>query len=339
VLGQPTAALTQLGDLGVSAYLHGVFNTVRGFNSVLAGNKKIDVSDLGISLAAEEMADTRGMAKAVQSILNISGFRKLDKLGKNVNINSAFIKYQRAAQTQKGTEQLIQKYRSSFAPEQLAQVVQDFRGGKVTPLTKEVIWNELSDSQPISLSELPKFYLDNPNLRILYTLQTFTTKQLSLFYKEALRKMASGDPKEMAIGTKNAAKYIMLLTAANMGADKIKEAIRLRGPNHDTFSEKAIKSIWRTFGMSDYIIDNLKSGYVKDQLWGVASIFGGPITGALTMVNTSAKGITDPDLSWANSVKNLPMGSVIYMWLGGGIEEAKAREELRQEQKLSKEGL
>lgn len=323
-LGQPSAAVTQIGDLGVSTYLHGFTPTIKG----MVGPKWASVDDLGIRLAAKEMEDTGKMANIMHKALKWSGFQAMDRLGKNTQINAAFRKYNKMAQSPIGEGRIRQKYRHAFTPEEMDKLMVALREKKVTPETKMLLWTELSNSQPISLSELPKWYLEHPNARILYMLQTFTTKQMSLFYKDALKKMASGNPKEMAVGAKNAAVYVSILTAANLGAEKSKELLRLRAPT-DVESAAIANTVWRNFGLSEYVIDKLQSDNKQDVVYGIASIFGSPLTAAASIKQDVEKGLFDDDYSYLRALKHLPVGSVAYMWFGGGLEESEKAQEFK----------
>ena len=332
-LGQFGASGTQIGDLGVSSYVHGFIPTLKG----MVGKKWASVEDLGVSLATEEMADTRGTARLLQNVLTWSGFRRMDRLGKNTQVNAAFRKYHRMSLTERGRAKIAEKYRSSFTPEEMDNLMRALQQKQVTPETKLLLWHELSNTQPISLSELPAYYVRHPSRRIFYMLQTFTTKQLTLFYEDALKKMIYGNAKEKAIGAKNAVAYIAVLTAANYGVDRIKEAMRLKAPSDAPLPEAVVNAIWRNFGLSSYVMDQLESPHQEDFYAGLAGIFATPVTMVGSVKTDVQRAATEEDYSWGRLVKRLPVVGSIYMMFLGGFEDATDRSERYQEYKQAQE--
>ena len=102
LLAQPAAALVQLGDIGSAAYLN-------GYRNVLSSLFKRDLKaeDLGvINNIAAEMNNKDGFSDVLQRVFKISGFTEIDKLGKDVLVNSSLRKYRAMAGSAKGRQSL-----------------------------------------------------------------------------------------------------------------------------------------------------------------------------------------------------------------------------------------
>ena len=335
-LGQVSPVLTQFGDIGPSIYVHGLGNTLRG----MFGKEWTNVSDFGISMAERDMADSGGTSKYLNRVLKYTGFQALDRFGKNTQLNASFAKWSTRMKTDKGRGQFVKEWGKAMEPAELQRTMDDFAAGRVTYRTKQVLWSELSQTQPISLSELPKFYLDNPNARVLYMLQTFTTKQMSLFYRTALKKIASGDPKAKLEGIKDAAAYAAILGSINMSVDEAKQYFGLKADDNlsPADMEAWTNQIWRVFGMSSYMNDKLTSGNKDDFMVGISGLFLSPISLAYSQTSNAYKTITDPDeINWLKLVKDVPGMGAIYMLFGGGLEESQAKQDAYTEKKANKE--
>ena len=114
-------------------------------------------------------------------------------------------------------------------------LVSDFSNLKIypdsAPLTddiKFVLFNELMDVQPITMSQMPTAYLNATKTaggfgRLMYQLKTFTLKQMDIVRTRALQKIANGRVVE---GTAELAKYSLILGGTNATAQTIKRQIQ-----------------------------------------------------------------------------------------------------------------
>ena len=87
-LGNVVSTVTQFGDLGVSAALKGLDNTVMA----MFGMKKFTLDDIYLDdvMSAEfKVGGSRKVAKALDKILKVTQFKRVDKLGKETYINAA----------------------------------------------------------------------------------------------------------------------------------------------------------------------------------------------------------------------------------------------------------
>lgn len=311
-LGNPVSAATQVGDLGISAYMHGFGNTVKSVARSLAKRTDIDIRDLGIDLASQDFASTGKTATALNWVLRKSGFQAVDKLGKNTSINASLSKFRTWAKTEKGVSKIKALYKDAFTPEEMAGVLSDLRSDRISSNVKYMLWNELSGTQPISLSEMPEAYLASPNGRIFYMLKTFTIKQLDILRRQSYNKIKAGKVKE---GAYELLKFSGMFGAANMGSDQIKEWLQGR----DTaLEDKVVAQLWRNFGTSEYIVNKFKQG----QPWeGITATVLPPFN----IVNTAWQDMAAHGREF-NSLQYVPLaGRIMYEWFGGGMEKREAK--------------
>ena len=256
LLGNPIAAITQLGDLALSAHRNGIRNTVRAVIEQLSGKGKIDKHrDLGLRDATVDFASKVASRDVLEWSLKYSGFKTMDKFGKNVFINAAM---KRNSQMSKGD--FFKKWQGRYDPEggvrrteKLWNDVQQFEKTGLTNANREDIglmaWNELASVQPIGLSSLPQKYLENPNGRMAYMLQTFTLKLFDVMRKDILQQVQAGNH---ALAAKNAAKLTSVFVLLNAGTDAAKNFLTGKTA---TPSELLINNFIKMTGANKFTLD------------------------------------------------------------------------------------
>jgi len=333
-LGNHLSALTQFGDIAVSGVLNGFTNTVKAVATSVA-RKGVAVEDVAIAYnrAAEEMvSNERATATALNWLLNkkiASGFTFVDRLGKRTFINAAHTRIKKQVTTGKGISNFRDKYKNSFTDEELHQTIESLKRGQVDDNVKFVLWNELSDAQPLTMLEMPKHYLTHPNGRIFYMLKTFTIKQMDIMRRTALDDIAAG---RIGKGSKQLAIHVGALTAAGMGVDGIKDSLRGRETDWD---DKVVSSFWRNFGTSQHMMDKIKGGNITGAVGQlVMPPFNVVDTGVKDAINLGKSfNSTRGDRTEATFVsgKNVPVvGRLFYDWFGGGAEEFNDKQQKRQ---------
>ena len=251
-MGSPLSAITQLGDLAWAMYVGKVW-TPSGFlgtgrNLLKAVTSKSDVTkeDLGIERIAQEFADGTTLSKAVSKVFKVVGLEKIDSIGKEVLINNALDQFK--AEAKANPEALAKKIRPTFGSKS-TDVVQEILSGNHTDNVKMLLYSRLLDFQPVALSEMPEYYLNNGNGRVFYMLKTYTIKQLDVFRKEVVHNLKSENPQQKLQGLTNMVQLISLLTLANAGADEIKDLLLGR---ETKFSDNVIENFMTIGGASRY---------------------------------------------------------------------------------------
>ena len=114
---------------------------------------------------------------------------------------------------------------------------------------------KLSKIQPVTLSEMPRGYLNNPNGRMMYMLQSFAMKHVNVIRQDFFKEMRKGN---VAKAMKDGAKLAAFYTSANMGADKVIDLILGRDTKlEDTF----YANLYRSTGfLSKYDVDQMARG-------------------------------------------------------------------------------
>ena len=321
-IANPVSAVTQLADAGIASALNGFRNAIAS----MFGTKNLKIIDLGLDdVITQELSqgDPRKTAKALNKVMGWAGFRFTDRLGKETLINSAFKKAQQMVKSDKGEAKFRQKIGKLYGDE-TESLIADLKSGEITENVKFFAFNELSDVQPISLSELPEKYLNSKNGRLLYMLKSFTLKQLDLVRNRVIGEWKKGNK---ADATKQAVLLAGYLSTANMGTQAVKDLMMGREVYADDIPDKAVWALLGGFGMSEYTWDRyLSQGRIiegtVDYLTPATPVIEAVLAGTLEL------GEEDPDFSPV--LKGIPLaGPLLYSWLGGGAENYNQRQEKR----------
>ena len=321
-IANPVSAVTQLADAGIAASLNGFRHAIGS----MFGTKNLKIIDLGLDdVITQELSQgsPRATAKALNKIMGVALFKFTDKLGKETLINSAFKKAQQMVKSPKGEAKFRQKIGKLYGDE-TESLIADLKAGEITENVKFFAFNELSDVQPISLSELPEKYLNSKNGRLLYMLKSFTLKQLDLVRNRVIGEWKKGNKLD---AVKQAGLLAGYLSTANMGTQAVKDLMLGREVYADDIPDKALWALIGGFGMSEYTWDRyLSQGKIiegtVDYLTPATPVIEAALTGALEI------GEDEPD--FAPVLKGVPLvGSLLYSWVGGGAENYNERQEKR----------
>jgi hypothetical protein len=320
LLANPISAATQLGDIYLAAHINGIGNTVHGLVRGLT-KKGLTKTDVGITQHAEDMMNPLRSHRWLDKSMKWGQFQRIDDLGKATILNGTLRKYQKLAKTPKGLDQVLKDYKEAFTPREMGNLMQALQSGKITPEVKYVLWNDLTKMQPVSLSEMPRWYLDNPNGRVLYALKTFTVKQLNRLYFDGFREIGKGNYKK---GTGQLMQFAGLLTAGGMSTDVIKNIMQGREPID--FDDNFVKNLYKVAGTSDYVVNMAQRGDLRGAAYATIAP---PI---LPMSEQIYKDIIgEKELSEWKSFQYVPVvGRMYHQWFGGGLEaynERQAKEE------------
>jgi hypothetical protein len=204
-------------------------------------------------------------AKFVDATFKLAGWRFLDVGMKELAANAALQKYGRLAKTESGRAALQRSYGDYFGKD-FPQLVEDLVGGKKTRLTMELAIREVSDAQPLSKVEMPKYYNDYPDARVLYMLKSFSIKQLNLVRDRGWKEIARGNVKQ---GTEFLLRYTLLAGLAGMTTDNLINALLGRDTDWDA-TEIPVHAM-KNFGWSQYALDRLKAGRTGEALLAVGA--------------------------------------------------------------------
>lgn len=334
LLGDAVAAATQLGDPAVSIYLNGLRPTLMGVaQSLKPGYKKIDMKDFGLmDHISEEFVNNRTSTKALNSIFKAGLFTDIDRLGKNVVLNSSFNKAVKQVTSPQGLKKFEQEWAPRFGDE-YPQLVADLQQKKLSEPVKTLLFSQLSKIQPITKLEMPQKYLEMPNGRILYMLKTFTLKQLDLVRNEAYNEIKKGN---VSKGISNLAKYGLVMGLTGYTTNQVQNMMLGRDLDPLT-AENVGLGMFRTFGLSQYVLDEVKKGNVGKA---AINVIAPPVTMYDKVGNVISKVLTegsDAEFTDADkkAVERIPIvGRFIYNWLMGGAEAYNEKEDNKRMKEL-----
>ena len=263
-LGNFKSAMTQLGDLAFSAHKNGIINTAIELMNRVPGIKRVvkrshfraTKEQVGLEDAIQEFAGDRNGKKALDWILGKTGFKAMDRLGKETFLNAHLRKVKNRLNSEKygvnEAARLRQQWRDIFGNE-TDKLIQDLKAGEFSDNVAVYLFNQLEEVQPIALSSMPQTYLDLPNGRIFYMLKSFTIKQLDLMRRDIFTKMAQGDIPGAFRGLTSLGTLFIL---ANGTADTLKDF--MTGKEVE-FEDTLVDNVWKLLGINRYTADKAAS--------------------------------------------------------------------------------
>ena len=326
-MGNVGSTLTQLGDFYFTMVQNGLIPTIEA----AFGKKGLTVEDLGIAKDMVEIDSKQGagmFSKSVNNVFKWTGLTAMDRLAKNTNINATFGVLTKGAKSGQNTN----KYKKTLARLKRIQgddayrTISDLQRGVKSPHVIEAIYNELADVAPISLTEMPEAYAGNPNLRIIYSLKSYTIKQFNFVRERVFEKLYAGllnkDPKMVGEASVDMGRILAFSTLANGSADVLKAIIFNREIDEDDFMWD---TLLRLFGVSKYTtVQMRKEGLDTAILKTIAP----PQFGMMADVFKDAQEMDK--ISDMRSVKYMPFVGKLYYWAEGrGVETEERLSRLR----------
>jgi len=266
-MGNFLSALTQLGDIPILFYAHGINTDSMGavkdaFSDVFKIAKRELTGKGGPTGAFVEEADFTNQLREfsqgkitnewVEKAFKYSGLKFTDLIGKEAFMKAAHRKYQRAGEK----EGFMKKYEPFFGKD-TENVWDEMQTGKKTNDVMTVLISELSEFQPVTLSQQSKGYLGAGNMRMLYMLKTFTLRATSAAMREGAKEMKKGN---YAKGAMKVSSILMIYAAAGAGADELKDLIRGKD---STFTDNTMDNLLQMLFMSKY---TLEKGMTSDSV-------------------------------------------------------------------------
>jgi hypothetical protein len=323
IMGNFGSAITQLGDLAYSVHFHGFNNT---FKTLLQGKnnfnfvKHFNLSNHNI----DTVTNTDGLSKALDKVFTVTGLKKLDLMGKNTTMNASWRKYR--AQAMKDSKGLQDELAPIFGGERAGRMVKSLRdsepGSKNLPKdVEELIWYKFLDLSPSTLGEMPRYYTESGNLRIMYMLKTFTVKQLDIYREAAGAEISMANKlyaegkyaeaaKVGAVGLKKLMGLAAVFAAANAGTDVIKDLLYGRPIERDDLLED---NLWKLLGINRYLVRKAKrEGPAKAFLEGLL-----PPTAVFDRTFQDISAIAGDKEYKGNMLQGTPLDMVYWRYLGG----------------------
>tara|TARA_R100000353_G_scaffold53179_2_gene42521 strand:+ start:1740 stop:5120 length:3381 start_codon:yes stop_codon:yes gene_type:complete len=337
-LGQIQNAVTQMGDMTWAVYENGFANTLKA----AFGNKKITTKDLGIKEIAAEFRSFDGLKKVLDKLFELSGFKKIDQLGKETLVNSTLLEYQQQAKDGKFDRKKQERLNVLFpTKEKQQEVIQQLKDKKSTEDIDFLMFSTLLDYQPVTLSNMPVKYLEMPNGRVLYTLKTFTIKQLDTYRQNGVDNIQlgikSGDKELIKRGFSDLLRLVGIFYLMNVPTDLLKD---LMSNKKIYLSDTLIDNFYKLLGVSRYNIEYATRGGKKPSEVLVRTVvppfsfIDVPASDLVSIISNLKKG-EETDISKLESWRFLPfIGRTLYYSVGKGKE--KEEKKAKQKEKENK---
>ena len=329
-MGNTGSTLTQLGDFYFTMVQNGLIPTLQS----VVGSKVLTVEDLGIAkdLVTVETKDGKGfLGKSVDTVFKLTGLTAIDRLAKNTNINAAYRVLQKGAKSNQNSR-AYQKTLSRLKRTQgndAFKTIADLQSGVKSDFVIEALYNELADVAPISLTEMPESYSGNPNLRILYSLKSYTIKQFNFVRERSFSQLTEGvataDPAKVARGSVELMRLLAFGAVANGSADVLKAILFNREIDPEDFWWN---HLLRLFGVTKYTTVKLKKEGVGTALRD--TILPPQFSMIDDIYKDVAKGFSEDgiDPNEMRSMKYMPIVGKLYYWREGkgkDVEEKLSR--------------
>ena len=309
-MGGINSAITQIDDLSTSMYKAGIWNTL----STALSSKRITRKDLGLDVVSDEFRDSAATAKALNKLFKLTGLDAIDGFAKETLVNAVVKKYRQYS------DKTLREVIEPIMEEDTGQTIEDIRNNNITDNVLFLVFNDLSDVQPISKSELPAFYNTSGNLRILYMLKSFMIKRIDIFRNECYDKIK--DPKTRVQGIQNLVRLTVFMML--LGASKDMLINLLYGRDID-ISEIMVNNALGLAGISKFQVYQAKekgfTSVLKD--FSVPPVFA-IYDDLINDVNKVSEG--KRDFKNLEVLKGIPLvGRFYYWWVGRGKEKLENR--------------
>ena len=331
-MGNFGSAITQIGDQAFSFHFNGLGPTFRAwFDKTLPDF----YTNFGLNSADIDLTNSRdGLSKLLDVALTATGFKALDKFGKNTVMKGAFVRMQNLAKN--NPSKLLRELEPRHGKAGANQIRNDLLSAD--PLTDAVegeIWAKLLDVQPAAASEmtitqtramaLPP--VAREAIGSAYWLKTFTIKQWDVFLYQSNGKISkahelwnkgdkTGAVKSAGEGLKGLTLLATWFGAMNAGTSLVKDTIYGRQTNLDELSADVA---FRLMGISRYNVWRARrEGTLKS-----AVEFFMPGTTAIDRAEKDLRAIFTGETPPAESIRGVVGGDFYYWHFGGGREKTR----------------
>ena len=274
LLAHPVNAIRQFSDLSLGAFINGVVNQVNATKMVLTG-QGLTAKEQG--LANRYSYELLSTGKITDVSLKGAGFAAVDSLGKGSVATGAVLKLANQMKSLKGVGEVRKEWGAALGDKAMTQLIADAKkfnkGGKFfdsvtgewskySPLLRDIAFAKTAKIQPITILNMPKWALKNPNGRFLYMLQSFTLQQINLWRQSVFKELRYGNKRK---GIRDATKIAAFFTMGNIGVDKVSDLMLGRNRSNE---ELFVLNAYRHLGwVNKYELDRWGDNKVFSQIW------------------------------------------------------------------------
>lgn len=296
----------------------------------------VTMKDLGLNNSlAQEFSNKNFLSRAVTTVFGKNLFEYADIVLKETQVNAALKAAQRAAK--RGDMKFFKDAKIYLDnPTDFRAFLTDLRQGRTTENVKLFLFNELSNIQPITLSEMPLSYVTGGNKRVFYTLKSFGLKQIDIFRnvyldeigeakklldradkiknvteRNKLKRMAK---KKVVKGVRDLATLTGLIIAFNGGANIATDVLRGKEIEpREVFWDNLLKIVF----LNRFTLQRAS----RD---GIASAAVDFIMPPMRIFDSVSDVINKGSVLDSKFMRSVPFGGELwYWWIGGGANQKR----------------
>jgi len=327
-LANPFATLTQIKDLSFSIAESPTLTAKTLMRALkerqyspeeFAKREGFTLEEIGWtnSRIAQELASITGRQSMVNDLLKVSGFTSVDMIGKEVRINAVWEKFKVLARENPDDADFNRRLERYFGKgAEKAKAISDLKAGRKSDSVSFLLFNELANVQPITLTELPYYYNKYGNWRIAYFLKTFGIRQMNFFLKETAGVIRDKNlpVEQRKEGWKNLMKLGVTLPMVGGSVDLFRSwLISLLDDDKElSFPEEVLDNLLNIAMLSRYDAQmfNYKGveGFIGNKLIPPMDIISSTLQDAITIIESRDRSI--------KTIKELPIiGRLLYEYL------------------------
>lgn len=251
-LTQLSTGLRNISDMVWSMYNNGILTTLSSAIRVATGSADVKENPFDFQNPLKEYSTT---TRLVDTAIKMSGLMYVDNFLKKVNMEASLTKAKKQSK-----EEFTNSWGEIFG-DKTTQVYKDIQEGKMTEDVEYLLFSDISNFQPITISEMPEAYLKAGNGRILYLLKAYSLKSANNFYRESIKKMRNGDVKG---GIRNLVHLSTLFIMIGASTDWLIDWLNGKQPD---FTDSMVDTLFTLGITSRYTLDkSKKEGLIKSQL-------------------------------------------------------------------------
>jgi hypothetical protein len=275
-IGNPYSTITQFSDLMLTASLSErgsgattAMTTYKKVASLLTGDKMTyTLADFGIDAKGldrimAELADRGATSKWLQNNLRMTGFSNIDVFGKEVQLNSTYNNLRKAARSKVDSNEfsrLVDEYGSVMGRAEFDDFLNALKqGNSQHPNVKFAVFQRLAKQHPILKDYMPLGYIKHPQARLMYSLKSFTIKQIDLLRQRTSKQIIDGlaqkNKRMVGDGIKDFLKYAILFGGSVQGVAWMKDFVLNR---EVSMSDRTVDWFMQLIGLHRFHVERIR---------------------------------------------------------------------------------
>jgi len=212
-------------------------------------------------VSAEFASDNRVLEKAVRLGLRATGFTKLDQVMKETNMTANYNRYRKLARgyykdrNSSNSKKFIAELTAmGYGQQEQNQLIPDLKkGNRDSAYIRNLLFNKLSETQPLTQAEMALGIVGNPNLRLAVAMKSFMIKQLNFvrdrMVLEFIDGVRTGNAQKIKKASNDIALLMTFMLLIGLPVDALKDFLAGR---LGYMSDYLFNGVFRIAGVSRY---------------------------------------------------------------------------------------